>query len=196
VKRVIGTGDYQTHYDLGIAYREMGLLEDASGEFAEASNAPELRLSALHLLALCALDSKRACDAVAHLGQALSLPELPDEQLPALRFDLARAHAATGDIAAALSLLDSVAQSDAEFPGLSDLRAMLVTQPASAPASDDEEPLERFDDLIADADRAASSDEESAARVATTGAETPAPPAQPPTDGGGKTPRRRKFSFL
>lgn len=196
VKRVIGTGDYQTHYDLGIAYREMGLFDDASGEFAEASNAPELRLSSLHLLALCALDSKRACDAVAHLGQALSLPELPDEQLPALRFDLARAHAAMGDVAAALSLLDSVAQSDAGFPGLSDLRATLVTQPASARASEDEEPLERFDDLIADADRAVSSDDESAARVATTGAETPAPPAQPPADGGGKTPRRRKFSFL
>jgi hypothetical protein len=196
VKRVIGTGDYRTHYDLGIAYREMGLLDDASGEFAEAANAPDLRLSSLHLLGLCALESKRPNDAVAHFGQALSLPEVPDEQLPALRFDLARAHAALGDVATALSLLDAVAQCEAEFPGLVEFRATLVTQPASAPSSDDGEPLERFDDLIADAESAASRDVEAAARVATTGAETPAPPAQPPTADGGPAPRRRKFSFL
>jgi hypothetical protein len=93
-------------------------------------------------------------------------------------------------------LLDDVAQCDAQFPGLAEFRATLSTQPAAEPSIDDDEPLERFDDLIADADRAEASDAEAAARVATTGAETPAPPAQPPTADGGPAPRRRKFSFL
>lgn len=36
--------DHQTHYDLGLAFREMGLLDEAIGEFQKAIRSPEGRL--------------------------------------------------------------------------------------------------------------------------------------------------------
>ena len=33
--------DYQAHYDLGVAFKEMGLLDEAIGEFQKALRAPE-----------------------------------------------------------------------------------------------------------------------------------------------------------
>lgn len=36
--------DHQTHYDLGLAFREMGLLDEAIGEFQKALRSPEGRL--------------------------------------------------------------------------------------------------------------------------------------------------------
>lgn len=36
--------DHQAHYDLGIAFKEMGLLDEAVGEFQKALRAPEVRL--------------------------------------------------------------------------------------------------------------------------------------------------------
>ena len=36
--------DYQSHYDLGVAFKEMGLLDEAIGEFQKALRAPEGRL--------------------------------------------------------------------------------------------------------------------------------------------------------
>jgi tetratricopeptide (TPR) repeat protein len=36
--------DHESHYDLGIAYKEMGLLDEAISEFQKALRAPEVRL--------------------------------------------------------------------------------------------------------------------------------------------------------
>jgi tetratricopeptide (TPR) repeat protein len=36
--------DHQSHYDLGIAFKEMGLLDEAIGEFQKALRAQEGRL--------------------------------------------------------------------------------------------------------------------------------------------------------
>ena len=47
VSQTLGEGDAETHFDLGIAYREMGLLDDAIGEFRYALGMPARRLDAL-----------------------------------------------------------------------------------------------------------------------------------------------------
>src|SRR5690606_18139228 len=36
VARSLGDEDYESHYDLGVAYKEMGLLDDAIAEFQRA----------------------------------------------------------------------------------------------------------------------------------------------------------------
>jgi tetratricopeptide (TPR) repeat protein len=42
--------DHQAHYDLGIAFREMGLLDEAISEFQKALRAPEVRLRTSEVL--------------------------------------------------------------------------------------------------------------------------------------------------
>ena len=182
VQRTVSEGDYETHYDLGIAYREMGLLEDAVGEFKLAMESPTRRMDCLHMLGLCAIDLKRGGEAVAHLERALSLPDVPDSQQVALRFDLGRAYAEMGDRVRARTAFETVAALDSQFQDVGD-RLAALNEPDSSTSSENtgetsdlleslggeeiaassdpasvedsnvpEENFESFDDLIAEAE--------------------------------------------
>ncbi|MFI5214304.1 MAG: tetratricopeptide repeat protein, partial [Gemmatimonadales bacterium] len=45
--------DFQSHYDLGVAYKEMGLLDEAIAEFQKALRAPDGKLKSSEALGLC-----------------------------------------------------------------------------------------------------------------------------------------------
>lgn len=156
VRAQLSESDYEAHYDLGIAYREMGLFDDALGEFRISLASPERQLSSLHMLGLCALDLGRPGDAVAHLEQALALPNVPLEQQAGLRLDLGRAFEAQGDRARARHAFEAVLAFD---PDHQDVRERLAAldEPSGAGAPVDEaavETFESFDDLIAEAESA------------------------------------------
>lgn len=149
VKREVGDGDTEAHYDLGIAYKEMGLLEDAIGEFRIALADAGRRIPCLHLMGVCALELGRGPDAVAHLSEALSGGPLPAEQEAALRVDLGRAHHACGDVARARVELEAARAAEPSFAGIERLLAELATA-APAPVAEPAEALESFDDLMED----------------------------------------------
>jgi tetratricopeptide (TPR) repeat protein len=156
VSRTLGEGDIETHFDLGIAYREMGLLDDAIGEFHYALGSSVRRLDALHMMGLCALDVGRAVDAIGHLEQALASPDVPAERETALRFDLGRAHEIEGDRDRALDAFRRVAELDGEFQDVGARIEALLCGPVATgddSAAEDEagEVYESFDDLIAEA---------------------------------------------
>jgi tetratricopeptide (TPR) repeat protein len=48
-----GKEDYETHYNLGVAYREMGLINEAIGEFRLVLQSPERAISATAMIAAC-----------------------------------------------------------------------------------------------------------------------------------------------
>jgi tetratricopeptide (TPR) repeat protein len=147
VKREVSEGDYEAHFDLGIAYKEMGLLEDALGEFSAALGSPARKLACLHLMGACALELGRAADAVSHLSEALSAGALPAQQEAALRVDLGRAHRAAGDAKRARAELEAARSLDASVADVDQLLAELDR--AGETASDElGEALESFDDLM------------------------------------------------
>jgi tetratricopeptide (TPR) repeat protein len=151
VSRTLDEGDVETHFDLGIAYREMGLFEDAIGEFRYALGSGARRLDALQMMGLCALDAGRGADAVGHLEQALASPELPDGREAPLRYDLGRVYEAIGDRARAIEVLERVVALDAGFQDAAERLEALRSAPAAKPKADSEEreAYESFDDLIA-----------------------------------------------
>ncbi len=53
LERGLAADDFETHYDLGIAFREMGLLDEAIAEFQKALRAPEGRLRTAEALGGC-----------------------------------------------------------------------------------------------------------------------------------------------
>jgi tetratricopeptide (TPR) repeat protein len=150
VKREVGEGDTEAHYDLGIAYKEMGLFEDAIGEFRIALGDPTRKRSCLHLMGVCALELGRAADAEAHLSQALAEGELPAQQEAALRIDLGRAYRALGDVVRARGAYESAQTLDPSFDGIDALLAELPAPGSGAPASASGEGFESFDDLLGD----------------------------------------------
>ncbi|MFZ5862223.1 MAG: tetratricopeptide repeat protein [Nitrospirota bacterium] len=48
-----GKEDYETHYNLGVAYREMGLLNEAIGEFRLVLKSPDRAIAAAAMIAAC-----------------------------------------------------------------------------------------------------------------------------------------------
>ena len=89
--------DYDTHFNLGIAYREMGLLDEAIGEFQLASKAPAYLVECCAMLGICFLDKGLPELAVKWYRRALETPGLPEEQQLGLLYDLGTAQLAAGD---------------------------------------------------------------------------------------------------
>lgn len=155
VSATLGEGDYDTRYDLGIAYREMGLYEDAIGEFKLCLESPRRRFDSLFLMGLCARDLGRVVDAVHHLEQALALPNLPEDRLAGVFFELALAQAVAGDLERARANMRRVLELDPRFPNAAEKLAGFEaqaksTEPPASPASTDAADFESFDDLFAE----------------------------------------------
>jgi tetratricopeptide (TPR) repeat protein len=89
--------DYDTHFNLGIAYREMGLLDEAIGEFQLASKAPNYLVECCAMLGVCFLDKGLPELAVKWYRRALEVPGLPEEQQLGLLYDLGSAMLSAGD---------------------------------------------------------------------------------------------------
>ncbi len=149
VSATLDAGDYDTRYDLGIAYREMGLYEDAIGEFRICLDSEERRFDSLYLMGLCARDLSRYEDAVNHLEQALALPDLPENRMAGVYFDLSFAEEAGGDLGRARASLRRVIELEAGFPGAADRLASLESSETPPPElGEPGEVYESFDDLF------------------------------------------------
>jgi tetratricopeptide (TPR) repeat protein len=73
--------DFDSHYDLGVAYREMGLIDEAIFEFQKALRGATQRIRAYEALGQCFIDRSENDVAVTVLGRALREPGMEDEDL-------------------------------------------------------------------------------------------------------------------
>ncbi|HEV2488708.1 MAG TPA: DUF6584 family protein [Candidatus Acidoferrales bacterium] len=100
--------DLETHYNLGIAYREMGLLDEAIGEFQKVAKSVQSGRSFRYamqcstLLGVTFMDKQEPKIAALWYGRALEMPGLDQETVLALRYDLGVAEEQGGDRRAAL----------------------------------------------------------------------------------------------
>lgn len=100
--------DLETHYNLGIAYREMGLLDEAIGEFQRVAKAIQegrpfrYSMQCATLLGLVFMEKQEPKIAALWYQRALELPGLDPETVLALRYDLGLAEEQAGNSRAAL----------------------------------------------------------------------------------------------
>lgn len=73
--------DHESHYDLGVAYKEMGLLDEAIAEFQKALRGAQLRVRTYEALGMCFLEKGQLPVALTILQRALAEPGAGDEQL-------------------------------------------------------------------------------------------------------------------
>jgi tetratricopeptide (TPR) repeat protein len=113
--------DPETHYNLGVAFREMGLLEEAIGEFqkvvkgAGKGKFPPNFLQACSLLAICFMDKKMPAVATKWYARALEAPNLDEEAALALQYDLGLAYEKAGDTRTALEKYTEVYSQNIDF---------------------------------------------------------------------------------
>jgi len=155
VSATLGEGDYETRFDLGIAYREMGLYDDAIGEFRVCLGSPDHNFQSLTMMGLCAFDLGRYDDAINHFEQSLASEGLAVGQQAGVNFDLGRSHVGAGDTDRARAAFERVKQLDADFPGVSEQLEALTSGGAEAALElqgDSGDDWESFDDIMGDDD--------------------------------------------
>jgi len=72
--------DYGSHYDLGIAFKEMGLIDEAIAEFQKALRSPQHRVATYEALGQCFVDKQQYDVAITLLSRALEEQGFEDEQ--------------------------------------------------------------------------------------------------------------------
>jgi pilus assembly protein FimV len=106
--------DLETHYNLGTAFREMGLLEEAISEFQKVAQANErgrpfrYAMQCCTLLGLAFMEKGQPGIAAIWYERALQTPGVEPESILALRYDLGIAQESAGEPEAALKSFSKV----------------------------------------------------------------------------------------
>lgn len=125
--------DIETHYNLGIAFKEMELLDEAISEFQKAFKTAEKQkahpslIQCCTLLGLCFMAKGMPQVAVRWYERALAVPGLDTESATALRYDLGLAHEQAGNPKAALDCFLEVYGVNIDFRDVSE-RIRLLQQ--------------------------------------------------------------------
>jgi tetratricopeptide (TPR) repeat protein len=111
----IDAEDFQAHYDLGIAFKEMGLIDEAIAQFQKALRSPEGRLKTSEQLGIAFFEKSQFAIAEAVLHRAIdSLPGADDQKI-GLLYWLGRAFEAQQRGREALPLYERALAVDIRF---------------------------------------------------------------------------------
>jgi tetratricopeptide (TPR) repeat protein len=83
--------DFQSHYDLGVAFKEMGLLDEAIAELQKALRAPDGKLRTSEMLGVCFFEKAAYGVAESILRRGLELPASGDQERLGILYWLGRA---------------------------------------------------------------------------------------------------------
>jgi len=107
--------DHQSHYDLGVAYKEMGLLDEAIAEFQKALRAPSNRVPSYEALGQCFMEKEQVPMAATILSRAIHEKGVSDDQLVGVLYLLGRCAEIRGQLEQAVEFYQRVFVVDIQF---------------------------------------------------------------------------------
>jgi tetratricopeptide (TPR) repeat protein len=119
-------GDYETHFNLGLAYKEMDLFEEALEEFQTAAGlvAPDdgsaRYLQCCNLLGHCFMQKGVPQLAVKWFNKGLNSAGASEDERQALRYELAAAYEQSGDLERAIDLFTEVYGINVSYRGVNE----------------------------------------------------------------------------
>lgn len=111
----IDVEDSASHYDLGVAFMEMGLVDEAIAQFQVALRGGANPLATLELLGQCFVDKGQFAVAGRVLDRAAHLPGVGDGDLVGVLYLLGRIEEATGNPGRAREFYERVVSVDIRF---------------------------------------------------------------------------------
>ncbi|HUO51499.1 MAG TPA: tetratricopeptide repeat protein, partial [Gemmatimonadaceae bacterium] len=120
VSQNVDDEDHESHYDLGVAYKEMGLLDEAIAEFQKALRGTEQRVRTYEALGQCFVEKRQYQIALTILGRALSDKAYTDDMLVGVLYLLGYASESLGQMEQALKYYERVFAVDIQFRDIAD----------------------------------------------------------------------------
>ncbi|MCI0615755.1 hypothetical protein L0244_22450, partial [bacterium] len=108
VEKQLGSEDYDTRYNLGIAYKEMGLIDEAIAEFQIASKDPRRFLECCSMLGLCFIEKGMPKLAVKWYQRGLETGGFTEEEYLGLKYEMASAYELMSEFDRALEYYQEV----------------------------------------------------------------------------------------
>jgi hypothetical protein len=115
IEKGVTAEDFETHYDLGIAYKEMGLLDDAISEFKIVMKDPAREVQCHLMIGLCYLEKGLQTDAIGQFKKGLYVENITDREALSLYFELGQAYERLNDGREALYYYEKVIKRDPHF---------------------------------------------------------------------------------
>lgn len=115
VKADVEDGDYRSHYDLGMAYLEMSLLNEAIREFQFAAHSPAYQVRSLEMIGRCFITQNQPASAINQLAKGLALVEGDDRAALGIKYSLALAYEMSGEPDRARAFFEDIAAVDVTF---------------------------------------------------------------------------------
>ena len=135
--------DSETHYNLGIAYKEMGLVDDAIKEFQTAKNDKERFLQSSSMLGVCYMGKGLYSLAIDVLTKALESIKEQNEAYWSIKYELAEAYEKNNNLTESLALYTEVYGWNAKYRDVSEKVSLLKTRASKTAGK--EKPKERKD---------------------------------------------------
>lgn len=132
--------DAQSHFDLGQAFKEMGLYDEAINEFRQASQDASRRVECLIMQCAC-LRKRGEVEKAITMLLALLKPGLSEEESCAVKYELASGYEAAGRREEANTLLGEINSTN---PGFRDIAARLNAPELSESLDFSDEDLDDF----------------------------------------------------
>ncbi|MDH4227438.1 MAG: tetratricopeptide repeat protein [Deltaproteobacteria bacterium] len=134
----LGKEDTETHYNLGIAYMEMELYNDAIREFKIAAKDKTKALDSFSRLGMCLVASGSIDEAVGYYNKALEVEGLHEEDKKGIMFELGLAYAAGDRKNEAVEMLRSVEAMDPNYRNVSEKIRELIEGKSNIPNEEDD----------------------------------------------------------
>ena len=151
IEETLGDEEYETHYNLGIAYKDMGLYDDAIREFEAGTRDPVLAQDSLSLMAMCYVEKKEYESAVNAIEKALAIS--PEGNQTGLFYQLGEVRERQKRWPEAVIAYEQVQLKDPTFEGIAEAIGRAKSSISTEALTDgpDEQPADSgMDDMLAD----------------------------------------------
>ena len=117
----IGKEDHDTRYNLGIAYKEMGLLEEAIHEFLISSKDDSKYFDSAGLLGICFREKGMHEEALNWFNKALKYPGRKKDEYLSIKYELVLTHQLNEELEQALKYAGEIYKKEPEFRNITQI---------------------------------------------------------------------------
>jgi pilus assembly protein FimV len=125
LEKPIDDSDAETHYDLGLAYKEMGLYDEAIKAFEKLTNHAVRSVQCRLMIGLCRREQGNHSEAIHAFKAGLHAPQVNDREKQSLFYEIGVTYEAMGDVREALYYFEMVTKRDPGFLDTGDRLARL-----------------------------------------------------------------------